>query len=101
MTRDPKAIDQLMDTLFINDARGYSGVDGKLWEAEGKRAITKQIALLDEKKHPGIKDKKLYQLQSLGDFHKLPKEEKEQFVRLSQQKALPVAEVYTSGAARN
>jgi hypothetical protein len=103
MARDKlQVIDEFINTLFMNDARGYQGVDAKVLQDEGKRAVVKQISLLDEKKHPGIKDKKLYALQKLEDFHKLSPEQKEQFVRLSQQKSIPVADVYeTRDASRN
>jgi hypothetical protein len=103
MARDKlKVIDEFISTLFVNDARGYQGVDAKVMQDEGKRAVLKQISLLDETKHPGIRDKKLYALQKLDDFHKLSQDEKEHIVRISQQRSIPVAEAYDPrDASRN
>jgi hypothetical protein len=73
MARDTKqAIDEILATLYYNDARGYGGVDAKLLSDEAKKRIQRTLATLDLKSRKSLEDEANYRLSRFTEFSHLP-----------------------------
>jgi hypothetical protein len=88
------AIDNVLATLYANDARGYLGGDAKVFKSEALKRIQSQLSTLDRTARTDIEDETKYRIEGFEEFSHLPESVRREVLRIAKEKAITIEEAY-------
>lgn len=89
-----QAIDTVLATLYANDARGYLGVDAKVFQGAAFKRIQSELSTLDKRLRPTLEDEAKYRIEEFKGFSQLPESVRRDVLRIAKEKAISIEDAY-------